>query len=375
MKKTFVENVAHEAAKNSKKHKLFAPLFFFLAAILIGIYKLLVYLRRNSKKYITMCLFCVFFFMSSSFAFPKDNSDDSIYLVSNEGSYIEDAEIPHSDSFEDVSEVNVDKIEWIEDTDLKYDVLVENLTSNTEADLFDIDDFMNVNPSPSDTADDSAENFNDYSVSGNDSGFNAKSGNGSEIVSNSFDMNSWNLLLVNKTHPIPEEYEVPLTTISGSMQCDERVLTPLLDMMSAAQKEGISIIVTSPYRDYELQSILFQRRIDAYIEKGYSYMQAYKASSQKVTVPGASEHQLGLAFDLVTSGHTSLDWDFENTDAGKWLIANSADYGFILRYPRGSEYVTGIEYEPWHYRYVGVEAAQYIKENNITLEEFKEIFR
>ena len=94
--------------------------------------------------------------------------------------------------------------------------------------------------------------------------------------------------------------------------------------------------------------------------------------SQVVTVPGASEHQLGLALDIVSNTYTALDQGFGNTDAGKWLYEHSREYGFILRYPKDKEYITGIDFEPWHFRYVGIEAATVIMDEGITLEEFVE---
>ena len=101
-------------------------------------------------------------------------------------------------------------------------------------------------------------------------------------------------------------------------------------------------------------------------------MEAYKKASQIVTVPGASEHQIGLALDIISNDYTSLDEGFENTSAGKWLKEHSKEYGFILRYPKGKEFITGIDYEPWHFRYVGKEAATIIMDEGITLEEFVE---
>ena len=99
-------------------------------------------------------------------------------------------------------------------------------------------------------------------------------------------------------------------------------------------------------------------------------MDAYTLTSQAVTVPGSSEHQIGLAVDFITDGYTQLDEGFSETAAGKWLAANSYKYGFILRYPAGKEAITSIEYEPWHFRYVGEDAAAFITENKLCLEEF-----
>ena len=101
-------------------------------------------------------------------------------------------------------------------------------------------------------------------------------------------------------------------------------------------------------------------------------MDAYKTTAQAVTVPGASEHQIGLALDIICDSYSTLDAGFGDTEAGQWLAEHSCEYGFILRYPEGKEYITSIEYEPWHFRYVGKEAATQITKEEITLEEFVE---
>ncbi len=189
---------------------------------------------------------------------------------------------------------------------------------------------------------------------------------------NEFKKDDWNLLLVNKQHTIPEEYTFTLGTIKGSMQCDERIISPLTEMFSQAKKDGVNLIVCSPYRDIHRQEFLFNRKINHYLNQGYSFMDAYKTASITVTVPGASEHQVGLAVDIICDNYSALDEGFGNTEAGKWLKENSKNYGFILRYPQGKENITGIQYEPWHFRYVGKEAATIIMEQDITLEEFIE---
>ena len=187
---------------------------------------------------------------------------------------------------------------------------------------------------------------------------------------NTFRKDSWNLLLVNKQHPIPEDYTFTLGTIKGSMQCDERIITPLTDMFAAAKEDGINLIVCSPYRDITRQEYLFNRKMKNYLNSGYSFMDAYKSASITVTVPGASEHQVGLAVDIICDKYSALNEGFGETDAGTWLKKHSADYGFILRYPKGKEDITGIQYEPWHFRYVGKDAALIIVQQDITLEEF-----
>ena len=192
----------------------------------------------------------------------------------------------------------------------------------------------------------------------------------SGISEYSFDSDDWQIILVNKQHPIPDDYEVHLGTISGSMRCDERIISPLLEMMRAASRDGANLIICSPYRDMDRQTMLFTNKVDRYMNGGMSYMDAYNLASQAVTVPGSSEHQIGLAIDIICDGYSSLDEGFANTTAGRWLAENSYKYGFILRYPLGKENITSIEFEPWHFRYVGVDAATVMHENDICLEEF-----
>lgn len=187
-----------------------------------------------------------------------------------------------------------------------------------------------------------------------------------------FDKDDWRLILVNKQHPVPEDYTVELETIKGNMQCDARIISDLIAMFQAADADGVNLAVCSPYRDLSRQEWLFERKIKSYMKNGMSYMEAYSLASQIVMVPGASEHQLGLAVDINCDTYTSLDEGFADTEAGKWLAAHCFEYGFILRYPLGKEYITGVEYEPWHFRYVGKEAATVITEQGICLEEFIE---
>ena len=182
----------------------------------------------------------------------------------------------------------------------------------------------------------------------------------------------WMLLLVNKQHTIPEDYEFTLGTINGNMRCDERIIPYITRMLKDAKKDGIHLIICSPYRDIKRQEALFNRKISAYMEDGMSYMEAYRITAQTVTVPGASEHEIGLAFDIVSDTYYSLTEGFGETEAGLWLLNHCYEYGFILRYPEGKEHITGIEYEPWHYRYVGKEAATVIMKKGITLEEYVE---
>lgn len=190
-----------------------------------------------------------------------------------------------------------------------------------------------------------------------------------------FAADDWRLILANLQHSVPSDYEVPLgnvNTLKGMLYCDARIVDDWLAMQKAAGKDGVSLVICSPYRDLQYQKKLFNQQIRYYMGIGASYMEAYQRTSDAIAVPNTSEHQMGLAFDIVTPAYTSLDEGFADTAAGKWLAENSCDYGFILRYPKGKEFITGIEYEPWHFRYVGVEAAKLITKEGITLEEFWE---
>ena len=185
-----------------------------------------------------------------------------------------------------------------------------------------------------------------------------------------FSADDWKLILINKQHPIPDDYTFPMSNIKGNMYCDKRILSSLLIMFKAAQRDGVNLVICSPYRSEVRQEKLFTRKIASYMNDGMAYMDAYTKAAQAVTIPGSSEHQVGLAIDIISDDYAYLDDGFGKTDAGEWLSENSSKYGFILRYPAGKENVTGIEYEPWHFRYVGPDAAGVIARQKITLEEF-----
>ncbi|MFT3985378.1 MAG: M15 family metallopeptidase [Lachnospiraceae bacterium] len=180
----------------------------------------------------------------------------------------------------------------------------------------------------------------------------------------------WKLILVNKQNPVPEDYEMELVSVNGSMQVDKRIAKPLAEMLDAAQKDGVSLMICSAYRSFDRQTILFEIKIRRLMNSGMTYLEAYAESSYSVTVPGTSEHELGLALDIVSPSYTSLNEGFQDTEAGEWLRTHASEYGFILRYPKGKEYITGITYEPWHFRYVGEQAAQEIKKSGLSLEEY-----
>ena len=181
----------------------------------------------------------------------------------------------------------------------------------------------------------------------------------------------WCLILTNAEYPVPEDYAVTLKDVPGTDQkIDERIYEPLMNMLEAMKAEGLSPVVCSGYRTLDKQEKLFNRKVSAYVKKGRSKEESYALARQTLSVPGSGEHCLGLAVDFYTRSYHQLERAFEKTPEGKWLREHAQDYGFTLRYDEGKEEITGIEYEPWHFRYVGIDVARYLKEHNLSLEEF-----
>ena len=145
---------------------------------------------------------------------------------------------------------------------------------------------------------------------------------------------------------------------------DSRIYPYLQEMFDAARKDGIYPVVWEGYRTYEEQQKILDDKIKAYINEGYSQSRAERTAKEWVALPGTSEHQLGIAVDINADKSKS-----SNDEVYTWLAANAHNYGFILRYPQGKQEITGTSYEPWHYRYVGVDAAREIYERGICLEE------
>lgn len=177
-------------------------------------------------------------------------------------------------------------------------------------------------------------------------------------------------ILVNKNNKLAIDYE-PNTLVDSDIafeeyidckQLDERTSNAAKEMFNAALKENINLIAISGYRSYSVQENLYNSRVEV---KGIEKTRQYTAE------PGASEHQTGLAIDIVCNDYPYLDEEFENTDAFKWLFNNCYKYGFILRYQKGKEDITGYNYEPWHFRYIGnANIAKDIMDRGICFEEF-----
>ena len=186
----------------------------------------------------------------------------------------------------------------------------------------------------------------------------------------------WATRLVNAANPLPEDFSVKTVMIEGyeNRPFDARAADALEAMLTDAEAAGCKLYLVSAYRSVERQRNLFARKTQSFVDEGFPQAEAEKQAAQWVARPGTSEHNLGLAADIVSAdwyaGHDDLTADFDQTPAFRWLQAHCAEYGFILRYPQGKEDVTGVTYEPWHYRYVGREAAAQIMGQGITLEEY-----
>ncbi len=188
-----------------------------------------------------------------------------------------------------------------------------------------------------------------------------------------FDFTSWNLILVNPDHAIPDGFAPKLATVNLNGRerlVDSRTADAFRAMVLAAKADGITLYLRSTYRGIQLQTDSFNARVQQYINSGYSREDAIKKTATIIAVPGTSEHHTGLAADITTYGYDRLDQGFENTEAFRWLYTHCAEYGFILRYPKDKTDITRIIYEPWHYRYVGVQAAKIIMSEGICYEEF-----
>ena len=175
----------------------------------------------------------------------------------------------------------------------------------------------------------------------------------------------WRLILVNSSHAVPKGYSPDLMQLSNGVYIDSRISPDLQNMFDDARADGIYPVVGEGYRTHEQQEDMMQDKINAFIDEGYSEKEAKNLAREWVAEAGKSEHELGLALDI--NADTSMCTD---SDVYDWLAGNAYRYGFILRYPSGSESITGIDYEPWHYRYVGVDNATEIYNKNITLEEY-----
>jgi len=184
------------------------------------------------------------------------------------------------------------------------------------------------------------------------------------------------VLVVNPWHLLPYDYSPDLVTFYDFAQyedgnvLDKTCLEPLLQMLEDCRKAGHEARIVSSYRRQVTQQTLYNNKVDYFLNQGYDIERAREEAGKIIAIPGTSEHQLGLAVDLIDISYPYLDEGQEKTPAQKWLMEHCWEYGFILRYPGGKTEHTGIIYEPWHYRYVGKELAGELKDSGLCLEEY-----
>lgn len=179
-------------------------------------------------------------------------------------------------------------------------------------------------------------------------------------------IDDWRLVLVNSENFLEEDFEVKLANIDSSRKFDARAIGELTQMLKDMKSEGISNIwPQSTYRSISKQTEIFNDKIELYMKNGNTREDAEKLTLQTINKPGTSEHNLGLAVDF-----NYVDYKFEKTKEYKWLKENAENYGFILRYAKDKEDITKVNFEPWHWRYVGKEHAQKINELDMCLEEY-----
>lgn len=182
---------------------------------------------------------------------------------------------------------------------------------------------------------------------------------------------NWALTLVNWEHTLPDGFSIPeLTQLRNGHAVDSRAYPALQSMMDDARAAGLQPLICSSLRSRADQEQLFEQEVQNWLARGYARENAEAQAAMWVARPGTSEHQTGLAVDIVDMSYQVLDEGQENTLVQKWLMAHCAEYGFILRYPTNKSDLTGVSYEPWHYRYVGVKAAQEIMGRGLCLEEY-----
>lgn len=175
----------------------------------------------------------------------------------------------------------------------------------------------------------------------------------------------WELILVNKQNAAPSEASFESLQLSNGEVIDARIYPALQKMFDDARAQGVYPLVKSGYRSFETQQNIFTQEVSLYTQQGYSSNEAMELAQNRVALPGHSEHQLGIAVDI------NADKEISSNDiVFQWLSENSYKYGFILRYPASKTEITGVGYEPWHFRYVGNEAAQEIYSSGLCLEEY-----
>ena len=191
----------------------------------------------------------------------------------------------------------------------------------------------------------------------------------------------WNLVLVNRENQLAEEIPMEFYLTESGYQIDSRIQDPYSQLMEAGKAAGMDLTMVSGYRSIEQQQANYDVNYQNFLASGLSEEEARTKTEGYIALPHASEHTTGLAVDITSTalanqeGNSGLLPDLENYPEGLWLKENAPKFGFILRYPKEKEAITGINFEPWHFRYVGIENAMYMTENNLTLEEYIAILK
>ena len=195
------------------------------------------------------------------------------------------------------------------------------------------------------------------------------------LTSFTVDVEDIKYILVNDSNPLPQSYQPDLVETRNGKLVHKEIKDPLERMIDDAKEEGLQLLICSAYRDYEKQAKLVEGSVEKYMNEGYDYEEAFFEARRYMEMVGRSEHHTGLAVDLVGINYQTLDKGQADTPENKWLNEHAHKYGFILRYPDDKEEITGILHESWHFRYVGEEAAFFMKENQLCLEEFLDLMR
>lgn len=181
------------------------------------------------------------------------------------------------------------------------------------------------------------------------------------------------LVLVNKDHPLSKDYNIKMKTLDNSDKVVAEIISEdLQNMLEDGTSEGLRFCIASAYRSSQRQQEILDQDIKKLTNNGMTEEEAYEQATRTVMPAGYSEHETGLAVDIVALSNQLLDDSQESTPETQWLQENCHKYGFILRYPKDKTDITGIDYESWHYRYVGKEVAAYIEKHDLTFEEYLE---
>lgn len=182
----------------------------------------------------------------------------------------------------------------------------------------------------------------------------------------------WNLVLANRWNPLPDGYTPQLAALTGSYEVDARIVEAASQLLDGCRGAGCDPVVCSAFRSQEYQAELLRGSVERKMAAGMTESEAAEEALRSLAAPGTSEHQLGLALDIVDEANQNLTEAQESTPVSRWMKEHCWDYGFILRYPNEKTDITGIIYEPWHYRFVGLEVARAMHESGQCLEEYLE---